>query len=729
MEATNSSRSMRNARTLAAAVLSVAVACSALADGIIIPRPIPGPRPVVPPSVRYHRVRIDVAGRIATTSVDQSFHNPNPRPMEGEYVFPIPERASVSRFTLDIDGRTVEAELLDAEKARRIYEDIVRRMKDPALLEYAGRGAFRARIFPIPPGGERRITLRYEEEVPRNGTLFSYRYPLDTEKFSSRPIEEVTVDCRIAGRRPVRTVVCPSHPGEAEVRRDRGGARVTLEQRRVLPDKDFVVYYGLGGDLSLDLVCHRDSSDDGYFMLAVSPPAEDRSRRARPKDIVFVVDTSGSMAGEKIRQARGAIRYCLNSLGERDRFNVVRFSTEAEPFRDSLAEAGRDAVAEALRFVDGFRARGGTAIEEALMTALRTAGARREAGRPLMIAFLTDGQPTIGERDPERIVAAVSRENSAKARVFVFGVGHDLNTKLLDRLSEEGPGSRTYVAPEEDIEVAVSGFYDRIASPVLTDLRLEFGRGVDVSDVYPRELGDLFGGDEIVVYGRYASDGGSHAVTLYGRTEEGERRFVFETSWPEREPENGLIARLWAVRKIGYLLDEIRLHGETRELKDEVVRLAREFGIMTPYTSMLVVEDERRRPVRGPVRMAPEARPAEESAGRALRGRLEAGAEAVSASESFERMKKGAFEAKDAVSGLRREARSRVKHLDEKTFYLRDGAWWDSRADLRARRVRVPYLSKEYFELLRRHPRLGKYFALGERVVVVFGGRTYEVVE
>ncbi|MHC4252142.1 MAG: VWA domain-containing protein, partial [Planctomycetota bacterium] len=612
---------------------------------------------------------------------------------------------------------------------------------------YAGRGLFRARVFPIPAGGTRRITLRYEEEVARNGSLFAYRYPLNTEKFSSRPIEEVAVEVKLGGVRPVRSVACPSHSGDAEVRRERTGtATVSMKQRNVRPDRDFIVYYGLGGELAVDVVAHRKSGQDGYFMLAISPPqADELAAPERPKDICFVVDTSGSMAGEKLDQAKGALRYCLNSLAPGDRFGIVRFSTEAEAFRGGLVPATRQNVRDALAFVDRFKARGGTAIEEALTLALRSMdAAARRTSRPAMVAFLTDGQPTIGERNADAIVKKVKDANRSKARVFVFGVGNDLNARLLDRLSEECRGSRTYVAPEENIEVAVSGFYDRIASPVLTDLRLDFGRSLQVTDVYPRELGDLFRGDDLVVYGRYRGTFGSHAITLKGRTERGERSYVFETGFPGEEPGNALVARLWAIRKIGYLLDDIRLNGETAEVKAEVVRLAREFGIMTPYTSMLVLEDEARpAPTGGPRRRSgilPEAaaeapaRPSvdtkkmREAMDAAGGGGAHSGKFAVGASRAADRLRKGDVGEKEMLEGLGERARGQVKHLEDKTFYLRDGIWWDSTVDTDAERTKVKYLSAEYFELSRKSPEVGKYLALGERVVFVLDGKTYEIV-
>jgi len=733
---------MRPTRILRLAPLiatTAAFLCSspaAFADGLIVPRPLPVPRPQrqVPPYVKYHRVKVDVRGRVATTHIDQVFVNPNRSAMEGEYVFPIPEGCAISRFTLDIDGVQVEGELLDARKARRIYEDIVRRQKDPALLEYADRGMFRARIFPIAPGGQRRITLSYDEEVRRHGTLFTYRYPLNTEKFSSRPIEEVRVDMEITSDHPVRSVVCSSHPGDARITTTRGGAtRVSLLERGTKPDRDFVVYYGLGGDLSVDVVAHRKRGEDGYFMLAISPPTDERAFRDRPKDIAFVVDTSGSMAGPKIEQVKNALTYCLNSLSRDDRFTVIRFSTDAEAYARELVTASRGEVARAVSFVERFRARGGTAIEDAMKLAFEATESRADESRPLMIAFLTDGLPTIGERDPERLSKLVAGRMPKDARVFVFGVGNNLNTKLLDRMAELGNGSRTYVAPEEDVEIAVSGFYDRIASPVLTGLALEFDRSLQVSDVYPRKLGDLFRGDEIVVYGRYRGSFGSHAVWLRGRSERREERFVFESGFPGEQPDNAFISRLWATRKIGYLLDEIRLRGESAELKDEVVRLSREFGILTPYTSMLVVEDEADAPRRPGGRAPPTllrdaARVPMANERGAMTGAVQAGADAVGASRASEEMKKGVgIKMKDMLGGLKADARQTVKHLEDKTFYLNNGAWWDSTVKTDAARTTVTFMSVAYFELVREHPKLGTYLALGERVVVAFEGTVYEV--
>ncbi len=709
-----------------AAALAVVMVCgAAVADGMLIVRPTPRFRPV-PMAVRYHRVKVSIDGPVATTFIDQVFFNPNNRQLEGEYIFPLPEDAAIDRFSMYIDGKEMVGETLEAGKARSIYEGIVRQMKDPALLEYIGRRTFRCRVFPIPPRGEKRVTLKYSQVVKSEGGLACYVYPLNTERFSSQPIDDVSIDISIRSLTPIKSVFSPSHPnGTDVVRRSETEARVSYEEKGTRPDKDYVLYYTLNErELDCSVVCHKPPRGKGVFLALISPTFE--VGRVLPKDIVFVVDTSGSMRGPKMDQAKAALKFCLRGLKEEDRFGLVPFSTEARPFWRELKEADGDAVEEALRRVDGIEARGGTNIHEALEEALKMCPG--EEGRPSMIVFLTDGEPTIGVTSAPEILRKIDAANSKKARIFVFGVGTSLNTHLLDKLAEMNRGAREYVLPEEDIEVKVSKFADKVASPVLSDVEIEFG-GAEVYDLVPARMPDIFRGSQIEIFGRYAR-GGSCAITITGRAGGERKRLVFEAAFPDEDPGNDLLPRLWAIRQVGKLLDEIRLHGESKELKDEVVRLAREYGIMTPYTSMLVLEDEARR--RPPVRiftgrLRAEAEEAAPKAADAFRGHRGAGA--VNASREIEKMKKGELGAKDLAEGLGKEGGRYIKHVGSKTFYLRDGVWRDASYDGRARTRKVEYMSDEYFELLSERPKLGRYFCLGERVLVVFEGIVYEVTE
>ncbi|MBC7236916.1 MAG: hypothetical protein H5T69_13835, partial [Chloroflexi bacterium] len=247
---------------------------TAVADGIIVPRPRPG-RPAPPLrslAIKYHRVTVTIEDGVATTHVDQVFLNENPQDIEGEYIFPLPEGASISSFALWVDGQRLEAQALDSEEARRIYEEIVRQQRDPALLEYAGRNAFRARIYPIPGYGEKRVELEYSEVLPRDSDLVRYVYPLNTEKFSTRPLEEAAVTVEIRSHSEIKAVYSPSH--EVDVRRDGPHeATVSYREKDVVPDRDLLLYYSLGeDDLGVNLISYKPEGEDGYFLLLLSPP-------------------------------------------------------------------------------------------------------------------------------------------------------------------------------------------------------------------------------------------------------------------------------------------------------------------------------------------------------------------------------------------------------------------------------------------------------------------------
>ncbi len=717
---------------------------TALADGLIIIAPHPPDRPSVrniPLAVKNHRVTVKIDGRVAITEVDQVFVNPNNHRVEGTYLFPLPEGAAMDHFGMWLDGKELVAELLDAGKARRIYEDIVRRQQDPALLEYVGRGAFKARIFPIEPRSEKRVRLRYAEVLSGDNGTVAYSYQLSTEKFSSKPLEHVSLDVTIEDDAPITAVFSPTH--DVDVPSTLGNrVRVGWEARNVTPDRDFHLYWRpTKKDVGASLVTHR-IAEDGTFLLVLAPRS-DENTRPMPKDVVFVVDTSGSMAGEKMEQARGALRYCLRSLGPEDRFGIVPFSTEPRPVLAGASSIERTA---ADAFVDTLVARGGTAIDDALQVSLGMLSKERQGDRPQLVLFVTDGMPTIGQTDANTIVQRAKGALGA-ARVFVFGVGNDVNTKLLDRVAAESRGTRDYVAESENIEVKVSNIYEKLSRPAMTDIQLTFA-GPAITAVHPRKLPDLFHGSEVLVTGRFAN-GGHLTMDLRGKVRGKDVRIVEEFVLPEREERNTFLPRLWAVRRVGFLLDEIRLHGESGELKDEVVRLAKQYGIVTPYTSYLILEDDAIVPTDGPTT----------GGGRHFFGRAGGGSgprppgaraptpEEDAARERVSRDAGGAGEAEDAESGqgavdFSKEAKSLsefrgdrdgeaaggkdvrdslVKHVHGRTFVQRGAMWWDAKAKTeKAPRAVAPF-GDEYFALIRKHEWLAKFLVLGRVVIEVDG--------
>jgi len=727
----------------------------ARADGLMVLRPTPEfPHPE-PLAVQYHDVAIDIADQVAKVEIDQVFRNLNGRRVEGDYIFPIPDGAAVSDFVLYVDGRPLHAEAMDARQALRIYQELVRELRDPALLEYAGREMFRARIHPFEPHGERRVVLNYEQVIEREGGLYRFVYPLSTEKFSSRPLERAVVTIELAADRPIRNAYCPSHAVDIEYL-GKQRLRMTWEENGTRPDRDLVFYYSLAeGPLDMRVVPHRPTrSEDGYFMLLASPGMDDELPVA-PKDVVFVVDRSGSMAGDKFEQARRALEHCLEQLNPDDRFNVIAFSSSVEAFADELRPARRGEVRDALQFVSRLEAGGSTNIHEALREALSSHFSR---GRPGFVVFVTDGLPTAGEVDPERILAMVADRNRA-ARIFTFGVGYDVNAVLLDLLAEENAGRPTYVRPGEDLDGRIAGFYDQIADPVMTNVEIEIDGG-RIRDLQPTRMPDIFRGSQLVLFGRYRGEGPA-TLSLTGTVAGRRRTFTARVELPERADREGFVGRLWATRKVGALLREVRLRGERGELVDEIRDLGLKFGIVTPYTSFLVDEDSRgplaagdeirmrppgdRRLVAGggaSITRSPDAVPAPRATGDAGSGGSSTwgSLHRIYAAPAEERKKllqtssgnlgvalSAEVEDLASISSERdRDAQLGVRHVAGRTFQREKGIWKEVGFTAGTSAMPIELGSDAYFELLGRHPELGPILSLGERVIFQVDGRWYE---
>jgi Ca-activated chloride channel family protein len=592
---------------LAMLAVTVLMPSSARGDGFIVihnppSRPVtPGHFSFAPLEVTYHRVNVEVTDSVATTTVDQEFYNPNSQQLEGTYLFPLPEGTHIDRFAMDVNGKMMEAELLDSGKARALYEEIVRKARDPALLEYAGRSAFKVRIFPIEPHSRKPVKITYTQLLKTDTGLTEYVYPLNTEKFSSRPLKQVSVKVTLNCKDPIKNLYCPSH--NVDIKRD-GDHKAVIgwEKTIVRPDTDFkLVYSRTDKPVSVDLLTYRSGNDDGYFLLLASPGMEAPKGQVQKKDVCFVIDTSGSMSengGKKMEQAKKALSFCLQNLNEGDRFEIVRFSTEAEPLFGELKPADKANVGKAQEFVQSLRPIGGTAINDALGKAMEIRNKRgKDEDRPYVVIFLTDGQPTIGETNEDNILAAMTKASGGSTRVFSFGIGNDVNTHLLDKIASGTRAFSQYVLPEEDIEVKLSSFYTKIKEPVLANVDVSFtGDNVKVSQLYPGQMPDLFKGEQLIAFGRYSGKGAA-AVKVRGTLNGEKREFVQDVNFVEQDAKQTFIPRLWATRRVGFLLDEIRLHGESKELKDEVTRLAREHGIVTPYTAFLILEDEAKRGV------------------------------------------------------------------------------------------------------------------------------------
>ncbi|HEX9710875.1 MAG TPA: VIT domain-containing protein, partial [Candidatus Thermoplasmatota archaeon] len=521
-----------------ASFLTLAGAAPAAAQGWVEPPPHVRGYPVVRLETD---VRVRVTDRVAQVEVTEWFENRGGIVAEGDYLYPLPGEAVFSGFSLWQGDLELRGEILDAGEARAIYESIVRRRADPALIELAGSGLLRARVFPIEPGDKRKVTLRYTQVLERAGDALHFRYaagkggagnvfpeprpPIpwhggrgfpDLSMRQDRPEGDTTsmdrpdspLRLELVAEREGRFLApfSPTHP----VRHSRRDGRLVVEVEGELRGKLSLFLPLAREGVGLALATHRVPGEDGYFMLTLSPGRGEAS--AEPRDLTVVLDVSGSMSGEKMEQARSAVLGLLETLAPRDRFRLVAFSNRVRPESEGWRAARPDELREAAEWVERLQADGGTAIADALDEAFRLESSE---GRLPIVVFVTDGLPTVGERSPQRIAERVEGVRS-RARVFAFGVGHDVDAHLLDRLSAASRGTTTYVEPGENVARALELMAAKVRHPVLTDLALERAP-VRLLEVYPVTLPDLFAGEELVLFGRYRGDADAGELRLRGR--------------------------------------------------------------------------------------------------------------------------------------------------------------------------------------------------------------------
>lgn len=713
--------------TLVFSAAMLLLSSAAFADGILVPGIWPDPRPDYEPipafSVKYHHVDVSIEDQAARTRIDQVFKNESDRRIEGTYIFPIPEDAALKDFSMWIGNEKVKGDILDAAEARRIYEDIVRKMKDPALLEYLDRGIFRARVFPIEPHEEKRIQLEYVQLNHFENSVYRYTYPLNTEKFSSKPLESVRVAINLHSKKPLRNIYCPTH--NVSIRRDgEFNADISFEQTNVRPDADMTIYYSTDDkDVGLNLLTFREPGDpDGFFLLLAAPKTQVLEKEIAAKDVVMVFDRTGSMSGEKIDQAREALKFCIRTLNAKDRFNVIAFNETPDPLFKGLMKVDKTNIDAALKFADGFDATGSTNINDALLEAMNQMKARG-GKNPGYILFLTDGLPTIGVMDDREIMDNVKKGAAADIRLFAFGVGYDVNTRLLDGLTVGHRGAPEYVRPGENIEASVSGLFRKISFPVLGDLSIDWG-GMRQFDVFPTVLPDLFKGSQLILAGRYHG-AKKTAVTLAGIA--GDKKVTFKTEIDpgKSDPLNDFIPFLWAQRKIAFLIDEIRAKGSNKELVDEIIRLSKKYGIITEYTAFLVTE---------PGMITADA---EEQYIR-VRKKMDVAADnftggaAVNTSINMQNAGKAA-QAPAAVQSYYNETGeqvfiNQVKNVSGRIFFQQGDNWLENTFELTKDKepLKVQAFSEAYFQIVGRDPEVGKLMAVGQKVLVVLNGQAVQ---
>ncbi len=644
------------------------------------------------------QVIVSIDGRVSRVEVEERFRNTGGGLAEGNYLYPLPGEAVFQNFSLWMGEREVRGEVMTADQARGIYEEIVRRRRDPALLTLAGRGLVRAQVFPIGAGETRKVVLRYTQLLDRSGDALRFRYVAGDRGATSDPL---TLRLTVANAGQIGTPYSPTHV----VTTRRSGDRL-----------DLTVDAGTGGDVELFLplrqglvgtsvVTHAPGGEDGYFMLLVSPPPVSNGT-AVPRDVTLVVDVSGSMSGDKLDQAKAGLTQALGTLAPSDRFRVIAFSSAVRRFNDGFVPASTANVAAARRFVADLTADGGTNIEGALDAALEVPA---DEGRLPIVVFMTDGLPSTGERSPERL-AERAAARIGTARIFTVGVGHDVNTFLLDRLAAEGHGAAEYVAPDASVEQAMGTLLAKVRFPALVNLRIA-AAPVQLVDVSPARMPDLFYGEELVVFGRYHGSG-TGPVVIEGERNGRRERYTTTAAFPRQDGANDFVARLWASRRVGDLTRQIRLEGASEELIRQVRELGLRHGILTDYTSYLVQEPDAVA-AGGKDQIMPTAAVPAAQSGRAA---FEAARESAALSATSN------LAASDAAADIR-AAKAIVpgrgaRRAGGRLFVKRGDVWTDVAHGDSLHVTQVAPFSAAYFALVRALPELAPCLGVGDRVII-----------
>ena len=673
-------------------------------------------------------VRVELVDRVLRYEITETFVNRGNRVGEADFMFPLPKGAAFQDLKLEINGEMVAGETMNANQARQIYEEIVRRQRDPALLEWMGYGLLRARIFPIAPGEQKRVVVRFQTVAPREGDALRVDYfrgvRTNQREGNQRPEGRMSFVLTYPNDPMYGKAYSPTHSiyegdystdtyGDRSFASYNRGSTRRVEIRDARGEVTLLVPIRRSAAAAISLLANAPGNDDGFALITLSPPAV--QPRAVPRDLTFVIDVSGSMSGEKIVQARAAGKQVLRSLSTMDRFRLIDFSSDVRTFRDNFSVATRENIRAAERYLDDLDAQGSTNISGALDEALSSPV---QYGRLPIVLFLTDGQPTVGERDPSAIASSVAKQRGSR-RVFTFGVGADLNVSLIEQLALEGRGTASFVRPDESVERAVSIVASRLTSPLVTDVRIR-ADGVRLRKMHPSGPVDIFAGEDLVILARY--DGSGNAVVRFdGQTTNGPVSWSTRVFFPDRSRENPFVARLWATQRVGYLSAEKRKHGGSQEINDEIRELGERYGIPTEFSSYLVVEP-------GTVRLRGNVGSGANQLSNVVVTGAATNAAAAAPTVRFEAAKQAAAQrsatnlsAADSSSNMGYAGMGRGDNVTKAgtvTLVLRDSVWTDVRYKKSGMVLQVKPFSDAYFKLIEMIPDLREPFSVGERVIV-----------
>ena len=538
--------------------------------------------------IKEHTVQVMINNGVAVTRVTQVFHNTEKRQVEALYTFPVPKGASVANFSMWINGKEMVGEVLEKQRAREIYNSYKQLRRDPGLLEQTDYRTFDMRIFPIGPEADQKVEISYYQELDFDNDTSTYVYPLATvtrKGVDSRTTGKFAIGFEIKSAIPIAAVDSPSHGNAfALAKHSDTYWQANLETTGGSLARDVVLACQIARPKTgMDLITSRRAGEDGFFCLTLAAGKEVQEKQDS-MDYVFVVDISGSMADAgKLLTAKDSVAAFLNELGEADRFEVMTFNIKPELAFGQLQAANPANKQQANDYLAKQSARGGTVLQPTISTAYKYAS----HDRPLNVVILSDG---LTEPQERQTLLQLIQNRPGNSRVFCIGVGNDVNRPLLEQLAEDSGGLSAFLSASDDFTRQARAFRQKLVRPFATDLQLKFS-GVEVTDLQPAAVPNLYFGTPVRIYGRYRGSGAAE-VTLRGSVKGIEVKQSAQLDFPKSDAANPEINRLWAWRRINSLLKEADRQGDRSPVTPEIIRLGENFSIATEYTSFLVLEND-----------------------------------------------------------------------------------------------------------------------------------------
>lgn len=542
-----------------------------------------------PLTIGTHAVSVEIRDQIARTTIEESFVNHTGSRLEGVFYFPLPQDASISGFGMWIDNELVEADVVEKQRAREIYETILRERRDPGLLEWAGGNLFKARVFPIEPSGEKRIKIVYTQVLPMRANRYRYSYGLRSEMLQKTPVRQLSLDVQVHSALPLQSVDCPTHAVRSQLTEH--SAKLEFEAQQYTPTRDFeVVCEVAAADKDIVVVPHR-RGDDGYFLAQLMPPGDDGDWQRQlvadgePLECLLICDTSASMDQQMRQRQQQFVAAMLASLSPQDRFDIAYCDVDCKWFNDELVPGGEDNARRAFEWLDDRISLGWTDLDRMVKAV------QQRAGENTQVIYIGDGIVTADDADPQAFVNRLQRMTQAAGigNFHAVTVGSTFESTVLRALASQGGGSMRQIDGQQTAERVAYELLNEIAQGGLRDLKVEF-KGLQVAAVYPQQLPNLAAGTQQIIMGRYLPTGEEQQgqIIITG-TRKGEAvRYQAEIALADAEAGNSFIPRLWARAHLDHLLSQ----GSGPLVRDEIIAMSEQFHIITPYTSLLVLESD-----------------------------------------------------------------------------------------------------------------------------------------